>query len=99
VRRGPDERIALPCNQILITDPNGHKTQSQYDARRRLTQTTYDDGTTTQYAYDDPGNLALVTDQAKNQVQYVYDLNNQLRSVVQLNHPDPSHRTTAYGYD
>jgi YD repeat-containing protein len=32
-------------------------------------------------------------------VQYNYDLNNQLRQVVQLNHPDPAHKTTAYGYD
>ena len=61
--------------------------------------TTYDDKTTTQYQYDGPGNLTLVTDQAGNQVQYTYDLNNQLRSVVQKNHPDPDHNTTAYGYD
>jgi len=32
-------------------------------------------------------------------VQYAYDLNNQLRQVMQLNHPDPSHNTTAYNYD
>jgi RHS repeat-associated protein len=64
-----------------------------------LTATTYDDKTTTQYQYDGPGNLTLVTDQAGNQVQYTYDLNNQLRSVVQKNHPDPAHNTTAYGYD
>ena len=64
-----------------------------------MTATTYDDKTTTQYQYDGPGNLTLVTDQAGNQVQYTYDLNNQLRSVVQKNHPDPAHNTTAYGYD
>jgi RHS repeat-associated protein len=86
-------------NQTGVTDANLHTTQSQYDARRRLTLTTYDDKTTTQYAYDGPGNLTLVTDQAGNQVQYTYDLNNQLRSVVQLNHPNPAHNTTAYGYD
>jgi RHS repeat-associated protein len=82
-----------------VTDANNHTTQSQYDARRRLTATTYDDKTTTQYAYDGPGNLTLVTDQATNKVQYGYDLNNQLRSVVQVNHPDPAHNTTVYGYD
>jgi RHS repeat-associated protein len=32
-------------------------------------------------------------------VQYTYDLNNQLRQVIQLNHPDPSHNSTAYNYD
>src|SRR5208283_652578 len=76
-----------------------------YDARRRLTATTYPivppatAATTTTYAYDGPGNLALVTDQAQNQVQYTYDFNNQLRQVIQLNHPDPSHNSTAYNYD
>jgi YD repeat-containing protein len=32
-------------------------------------------------------------------VQYTYDAANQLRSVIQINHPDPSHNTTAYTYD
>jgi len=40
-----------------------------------------------------------VTDQAGNVVQYTFDAANQLRAVVQVNHPDPSHNTTAYGYD
>jgi len=40
-----------------------------------------------------------MTDQAGNVVQYTYDAANQLRSVIQVNHPDPSHNTTAYGYD
>lgn len=30
----------MPVNQIQVTDPNAHKTQHQYDARRRLTKTT-----------------------------------------------------------
>jgi RHS repeat-associated protein len=86
--------------QQSVTDGRGKKTQSAYDARKRLLQTTYDDQTTTVYAYDGPGNLIQVTDQAKNQVQYTYDLNNQLRTVVQLN-PTPSAAsyTTAYNYD
>src|ERR1051326_2092695 len=45
------------------------------------------------------GNLASVTDQAGAVVQYTYDSANQLRSVIQLNHPDPAHHTTAYNYD
>jgi len=32
-------------------------------------------------------------------VQYTYDAANQLASVIQANHPDPAHNTTAYGYD
>jgi len=92
-------------NQTSVTDGNNHTTGSAYDARRRLTATTYPivppatAATTTTYAYDGPGNLALVTDQAQNQVQYTYDFNNQLRQVIQLNHPDPSHNSTAYNYD
>jgi RHS repeat-associated protein len=90
-------------NQTSVTTadgtPRAATTTSDYDARRRLLTTTYDDKTTTTYAYDGPGNLALVTDQAQNQVQYTYDLNNQLKTVVQVNHPDPAHNTTAYDYD
>jgi YD repeat-containing protein len=40
-----------------------------------------------------------VTDQAGKTIQYNYDAANQLQSVVQLNHPDPTHNTTSYGYD
>ncbi len=85
-------------NQISVTDANGHKTQQQYDARRRLQKTTYDDGTTTQYTYDGPGNLASVTDEAGNVVQYTYDLANQLKSVIQTASPNPQN-ATAYVYD
>jgi YD repeat-containing protein len=40
-----------------------------------------------------------VTDQAGKVVQYTYDAANQLQSVIQTAHPDPSHNTTLYGYD
>jgi len=49
--------------------------------------------------YDGPGNLASVTDQAGNVVQYTYDGANQLKTVVQLNHPNPANNTNSYGYD
>jgi RHS repeat-associated protein len=74
-------------------------TSSGFDARRRLAKTTYADNTNTQYTYDGPGNLIQVIDQANNKVQYTYDLNNQLKTVVQVNAPDSSHNTTTYGYD
>jgi RHS repeat-associated protein len=32
-------------------------------------------------------------------VQYTYDPANQLKTVVQLNHPNPSNNTNTYGYD
>jgi YD repeat-containing protein len=85
-------------NQILVTDPKGHITKQQYDARKRLTQTTYDDTTTTLYSYDGPGNLTSVTDQANNTVNYTYDYSNQLRSVIQTASPNPQN-TTSYAYD
>src|SRR6266404_272013 len=74
-------------NRVLVVDANNHKTQSKFDARRRLVKTIYDDGTTTLYNYDGPGNLTIVTDQANNQVQYTYDFANQLKSVIQLASP------------
>ena len=82
-----------------MTDGLGHTTQYQYDARKRLTVTTYHDQTTTTNAYDGPGNLAGNTDQAGNQVQYTYDGANQLKTVVQLNSPNTGNNTNTYGYD
>ena len=90
-------------NQTSVTTaygtPMAATTSSGFDARRRLAKTTYADNTNTQYTYDGPGNLIQVIDQANNKVQYTYDLNNQLKTVVQVNAPDSSHNTTTYGYD
>jgi RHS repeat-associated protein len=86
-------------NRTAVTDARNNKTQFQFDARKRLTKTTYPDSTTTVNTYDGPGNLASVTDQALNAVQYTYDAANQLKSVVQLNHPNPLANTNYYGYD
>jgi RHS repeat-associated protein len=82
-----------------MTDGNSNTTQYRYDARKRLTVTTYPDSTTKTNAYDGPGNLTSVTDQAGNQVQYTYDAANQLASVVQVNSPNSNAKTTAFGYD
>jgi RHS repeat-associated protein len=70
-----------------------------YDARKRLVETDYPDGTSVKNTYDGPGNLASVTDQAQNVVQYTYDAGNQLKTVVQVNHPNPSNNTNLYGYN
>jgi RHS repeat-associated protein len=86
-------------NTISSADGNGHTTQFQYDVRYRLTKTIYPDSTTVVNTYDGPGNLASVTDQAGNQVQYTYDAANELKTVVQVNHPNPSNNTNYYGYD
>jgi len=51
----------------------GHKTQFQYDCRKRLTKTIYPDLTYSTNTYDGPGNLTGVTDQAGNTVQYTFD--------------------------
>ncbi len=32
-------------------------------------------------------------------MQYTYDAANELKTVIQLNHPDSSHNTNLYGYD
>ena len=86
-------------NRISQTDGNNNTTQFQYDARKRLVKTLNPDGTTIVNSYDGPGNLASVTDQAGAVVQYAYDAANQMKTVTQLNHPDPSRNTNAYGYD
>jgi RHS repeat-associated protein len=84
-------------NRISSTD--GNVTQFQYDARKRLTTTTYPDHTTVVNTYDGPGNLIGVRDQANNVVNYNYDAANQLQNVVQVNSPNAPQNTTAYGYD
>jgi RHS repeat-associated protein len=86
-------------NRISSTDGNNNTTQFAYDVRKRLVKTANPDKTTIVNSYDGPGNLASVTDQAGAVVQYTYDAANQLATVVQLNHPDPSHNTNSYGYD
>jgi RHS Repeat. len=40
-----------------------------------------------------------VTDQEGKRVEYAYDDANQLKSVVQMDHPDAAHNTTNYAYD
>jgi len=86
-------------NRISQTDANHHTTQFVYDARKRLTKTLYPDGTSTVNTYDGPGNLASTTDQAGAVVSYAYDAANQLKSVTQQNHPNPSNNTNSYNYD
>ena len=86
-------------NRISQTDGNSNTTGFQYDARKRLTKTLNPDTTTVVNSYDGPGNLAGVTDQAQNIVQYTYDAANQLKTVVQLNHPNSANNTNYYGYD
>ena len=84
---------------MLGSQCNGNTTQYQYDARKRLIQTKYPDGTTKTNAYDGPGNLISATDQAGNVVQYTYDAANQLQSVVQASSSNSPNNTTIYGYD
>ena len=86
-------------NRISSADGNGNTTTFQYDARKRLVKTVYPDRTSATNSYDGPGNLASVTDAAGAVVRYTYDPANQLQTVVQLNHPNPSNNTNTYGYD
>jgi len=92
-------------NKTSSTDGRSNTTTFKYDARKRLIETDYPataeypDGTKVKNTYDGPGNLASVIDQANNEVDYTYDAANQLKTVVQKNHPDSSHNTNAYSYD
>jgi RHS repeat-associated protein len=85
--------------RISSADGEGNTTSFQYDARKRLVKTVYPDKTSATNSYDGPGNLIGVTDQAGAVVQYAYDPANQLKTVVQLNHPNPSNNTNTFGYD
>jgi RHS repeat-associated protein len=86
-------------NKISSTDGKSNTTNFKYDARKRLIETDYPDGTSVKNSYDGPGNLASVIDQNGNEVDYTYDAANQLKTVVQKNHPDSSHNTNSYSYD
>lgn len=86
-------------NRTSSIDGDSNTTQYQYDARKRLVKTIYPDTTSVTNVYDGPGNLTKVTDQAGNIVQYTFDAANQLQSVIQVNSPNSSNNTTAYGYD
>ena len=86
-------------NQTSRTDGNGQVTQLQYDSRKRLVKTIYPDKTSTTNSYDGPGNLISVTDQAGNTVNNTYDAVNQLKTVGQVNHPNPSNNTNYFDYD
>ena len=85
-------------NRMSMTDGNNHTTGYAYDARKRLTTTTYPDQTTVTNAYDGPGNLISVTDQNDHVVEYTYDAANQLTQVTQTSSPS-SDNTTIVGYD
>ncbi len=86
-------------HRTSITDANSNTTQFQYDVRNRMIKRVYPNSTYKTYSYDGPGNLVSETDQAGNTVQYTYDATSQLKTVVQLDHPNSSNNTNAYGYD
>lgn len=54
----------------------------QYDARARLIQTTYPNGTTSTSAYDGIGHVIRSFDAANNQTRYVYDPAGNLTTVT-----------------
>jgi len=86
-------------NQIAVKDPNGNITQSQYDARKRITKTIFPDTTTTTSTYDGPGNVISTTDQAGNIVQNTYNAANQLISTAYLNSPNAPNNTVGFAYN
>ena len=86
-------------NRTSSTDANGYVTSFHYDARNRLKETDYPDGTSVVNTYDGPGNLISVVDQAKNEVAYTYYPDNKLETVIQKDSPSTSNNTNYYSYD
>ena len=59
---------------------------------------TYPEDSAVRRTYDGPGNLASVADQAQNTLLYTYAAN-QLKTDVQVSHPNPSNNSNLYSYD
>jgi RHS repeat-associated protein len=77
-----------------VTDALGRKTQYAYDARGRVWQVTYPDGTTTSSTYDGTGHVTASTDQAGKVTHYTFDDSGQMKSVK-----DALSQMTSYTYD
>ena len=88
--RAPTATATRPASNTMPASGSSRPTPATAD---------YPDGTSVKNSYDGPGNLASVIDQAGNEVDYTYDAANQLKTVVQKNHPNPSHNTNSYSYD
>lgn len=61
-----------------ITDRTGQITLNNYDALKRLTETTNSEGGVTKYEYDDNGNLVKLIDPNGNATTFEYDNDNRL---------------------
>jgi RHS repeat-associated protein len=77
-----------------VVDANQRETRFAYDARHRLIQTTYADGTTTKQTYDAAGRKLTETDQAGRVTRFGYDEVGNLAAVT-----DALNQTTAHAYD
>jgi RHS repeat-associated protein len=60
-------------NRLSVTDRNGNKTASTYDALNRLSSRTDALGNTTSWQYDPAGNLITLTDANLHGTHYSYD--------------------------
>lgn len=79
-------------------DPEGHRTEYEYDAFEQLVQVreynVNNASYTTRYGYDLQGNLTQVTDHAGNLTGMTYDLLGRKRTMT-----DPDMGAWQYGYD
>ncbi|MBC2592658.1 hypothetical protein H5P28_00130 [Ruficoccus amylovorans] len=69
-------------NLRLATDPKEHSTGFAYDARNRLTRTTFHDDSYIEYTYDKRGNKVLEQDANRHLTGYQYDVLNRRIKVV-----------------
>jgi len=81
-----------------VTDPLGHVTDYDYDARGRVTAITFAAGTAVaavrRYEYDAPGNVTAVIDENGQRTEYEYDVMNR-RTLTR----DPLGNVTRFEYD
>ena len=87
-------------NRISSADGNGNTTSFQYDARKRLVKTVYPDTHLHHQQLRWPGQpRRRHRSRRARSCGTLTIAANQLQTVIQLNHPNPSNNTNTYGYD
>ncbi|MCD4686238.1 MAG: Ig-like domain-containing protein [Anaerolineae bacterium] len=85
--------------QMTVQRPSGNYVVNyDYDARGRMEESQYADGTTEQFAYDGAGNLLYHTDQAGQVTEYHYDAIGRLDEVT-IAWGTADAATTSYDYN
>ncbi len=86
-------------NLTTVTDANGHRRPSAYNADDEMTKKTNPLGKAAAYTYDPDGNLSSVTDADGNTNTFAYDDLNRLTTAKYGVSGTTAQTTIAYTYD